>query len=40
MEVKTTEAPKERSLNFVEEIIENYIAETGNAIQTFLSVKE
>ena len=34
MEVKTTEAPKERSLNFVEEIIENYIAETGNAIQT------
>ena len=34
MEVKTTEAPKERSLNFIEEIIENYIAETGNAIQT------
>ena len=34
MEVKTTEAPKERSLNFVEEIIENYIAETGNSIQT------
>lgn len=34
MEVKTTEAPKERSLNFVEEIIENYIAETGGAIQT------
>ncbi len=34
MEVKTTEAPKERSLNFVEEIIENYIAETGNTIQT------
>ncbi len=34
MEVKTAEAPKERSLNFVEEIIENYIAETGNAIQT------
>ena len=34
MEVKTTEASKERSLNFVEEIIENYIAETGGAIQT------
>lgn len=34
MDVKTAEAPKERSLNFVEEIIENYIAETGNAIQT------
>ncbi len=34
MDVKTTEAPKERSLNFVEEIIENYIAETGNSIQT------
>ena len=34
MEVKTTEAPKERSLNFIEEIIENYIAETGNTIQT------
>ncbi len=34
MEVKTNEAPKERSLNFVEEIIENYIAETGGAIQT------
>ena len=34
MEVKTTEVPKERSLNFVEEIIENSIAETGGAIQT------
>ena len=34
MEIKTTEAPKERSLNFIEEIIENYIAETGGAIQT------
>ncbi len=34
MEVKAQEPAKERSLNFVEEIIENYIAETGNTIQT------
>ena len=34
MEVKTAEPVKERSLNFIEEIIENYIAETGNTIQT------
>ena len=34
MEVKAQEPAKERSLNFIEEIIENYIAETGNAIQT------
>ena len=34
MEVKTTETTKERSLNFIEEIIENYIAETGGSIQT------
>ena len=34
MEVKTVEPVKERSLNFIEEIIENYIAETGGAIQT------
>ena len=34
MEVKTSEPAKERSLNFIEEIIENYIAETGNTIQT------
>ena len=34
MEVKAQEPAKERSLNFIEEIIENYIAETGNSIQT------
>ena len=34
MEIKAQEPAKERSLNFIEEIIENYIAETGNAIQT------
>ncbi|MBR4850646.1 MAG: glutamine--tRNA ligase/YqeY domain fusion protein [Tidjanibacter sp.] len=34
MEVKTVEPVKERSLNFIEEIIENYIAETGGAIHT------
>ncbi|MBR4064417.1 MAG: glutamine--tRNA ligase/YqeY domain fusion protein [Tidjanibacter sp.] len=36
MEVTNNEvvAPKEKSLNFIEEIVENYIAETGNSIQT------
>ena len=34
MEIKTNQTTKERSLNFVEEIVENYIAETGNSIQT------
>ncbi|MBQ6604792.1 MAG: glutamine--tRNA ligase/YqeY domain fusion protein [Tidjanibacter sp.] len=34
-EIKTdVGATKEKSLNFIEEIVENYIAETGNAIQT------
>ena len=31
---KDVGATKEKSLNFIEEIVENYIAETGNAIQT------
>ncbi len=34
MEIKTQEPAKERSLNFIEEIIENYISETGGSIQT------